>query len=405
MLKGKHIVLGITGGIAAYKSVMLLRLLIKAGAEVHVVMTPSAKEFVTPVTFSSLSGNPVVSEFFTANTGEWHSHVDLGLWADLMIIAPATASTIGKMANGIADNMLVTTYLSAKEEVMIAPAMDLDMWRHPSTARNIKTLEGDGVEIIYPGEGALASGLAGKGRMAEPEEILERVVRFFNRRRDLEGQKVMVTAGPTYENIDPVRFIGNYSSGKMGFELASEFAERGAEVTLITGPVSIATPEISNIKRIDVGSAEEMYKEAKDNFGDCDIAVFAAAVSDYRPANKTSKKIKREKEEELTIHLVKNPDIAASLGRMKTGQFTVGFALETDNELENAGKKLVSKNLDMIVMNSLKDPEAGFMKDTNKITILTSSGDIIEYGTKSKREVARDIIDSILKIKRGNIEL
>ena len=215
----------------------------------------------------------------------------------------------------------------------------------------------------------------------------------------------MVTAGPTYENIDPVRFIGNYSSGKMGFELASEFAERGAEVTLITGPVSIATPEISNIKRIDVGSAEEMYKEAKDNFGDCDIAVFAAAVSDYRPANKTSKKIKREKEEELTIHLVKNPDIAASLGRMKTGQFTVGFALETDNELENAGKKLVSKNLDMIVMNSLKDPEAGFMKDTNKITILTSSGDIIEYGAKSKREVARDIIDSILKIKRGNIEL
>lgn len=400
MLKGKHIVLGVTGGIAAYKTVMLLRLLKKAGAEVQVVMTPNAKEFVTPVTFSSLSGNPVVSEFFTANTGEWHSHVDLGLWADLMVIAPATASTMAKMATGVADNMLITTYLSAKEDVMIAPAMDLDMWQHPSTQRNIKTLEEDGVTIVFPGSGELASGLQGKGRMAEPEEIFGKILEYFTPVKDLEGIKAIVTAGPTYENIDPVRFIGNYSSGKMGFEIAKEMEGRGAEVTLITGPVGLPTPLGENLKRIDVVSAQEMYEAAEKTFEDCDIAVFAAAVADYRPEVTHERKIKREKEEELVIRLKRNPDIAASLGKVKNKQTTVGFALETDNEIENAEKKLKSKNLDLVVMNSLKDAEAGFMKDTNKITIIDSRGTKKSFEVKAKREVAKDIIDSILRYRR-----
>lgn len=397
-LEGKHIVLGITGGIAAYKSVMLLRLLTKAGAEVQVVMTPNAKEFVNPVTFASLSGKPVVSEFFTANTGEWHSHVDLGMWADLMIIAPATASTIAKMANGVADNMLITTYLSAKEDVMIAPAMDLDMWRHPSTQRNIATLEKDGVTIISPGSGQLASGLEGKGRMAEPEEIIKSVEKYFDTTKDFQGIKAVVTAGPTYENIDPVRFIGNHSSGKMGFELAGELSGRGAEVVLISGPVSLATPE-GNIRRVDVTSAVEMFEETKKYFSEANLAIFAAAVADYRPESVAKEKIKREKEEEMTITLKRNPDIAATLGREKENRITVGFALETTNEIENAIHKLNNKNLDLIVMNSLNDPEAGFNKDTNKVTIITREGDSRQFEAKSKKEVAKDIIDMIARYR------
>ena len=402
MLRGKHIVLGITGGIAAYKSVMLLRLLIKAGAEVQVVMTQNAKEFVTPVTFSSLSGKAVVSEFFTANTGEWHSHVDLGVWADLMIVAPATASTIAKMANGVADNMLVTTYLSAKEDVMVAPAMDLDMWKHPSTQRNISILEGDDVRIIYPGTGQLASGLEGKGRMAEPEEIFQKIINYFERKQELKGLKALVTAGPTYENIDPVRFIGNYSSGKMGFEIARELGERGADVTLISGPVNLPTPKVNKIKRKDVRSAIEMFKETQKEYPDSDIAIFAAAVADYAPETVSDKKIKREKEETITIRLKRNTDIAASMGKKKNHQINIGFALETDQEMVNAQKKMRDKNFDLIVMNSLNDEEAGFMKDTNKITIINQNGDITAYKAKSKRDVAKDIIDEILRYRRKN---
>lgn len=397
MLKGKHIVLGVTGGIAAYKSVMLLRLLTKAGAEVQVIMTPNAKEFVTPVTFSSLSNKPVISEFFTANSGEWHSHVDLGLWADLMIIAPATASTIAKMANGVADNMLITTYLSAKEDVMIAPAMDLDMWKHPSTQRNINILSNDGVLIISPSSGSLASGLTGKGRMAEPNEIFDEVVKYFKSEKDLLGKTVLVTAGPTYENIDPVRFIGNYSSGKMGFELAIAAEKRGAKVFLIAGPVALKTPS-GNIERIDVRSANQMYEESKKYFPDVDVAIFSAAVADYSPETVSDIKIKREKEENLNIKLKRNPDIAASLGKLKNKQITVGFALETNDELENAKKKLLSKNFDSIVLNSLNDPNAGFMKDTNKVSIINKSGEIKEYSVKSKSEVASDIIDNIVSL-------
>ena len=381
---------------------MLLRLLIKAGAEVQVIMTPAAKEFVAPLTFSSLSGKPVISEFFTANTGEWHSHVDLGIWADLMVIAPATASTIGKMANGIADNMLVTTYLSAKEPVMIAPAMDLDMWKHPSTQRNLHTLEKDGVRIVNPGVGSLASGLEGKGRMAEPSEIFSEIEKYFLKKEDLKGEKVIVTAGPTFENIDPVRFIGNYSSGKMGFEIAEEMAQRGAEIVLISGPTSLKSPSNDRVKRIDVMSATEMYEAVKNNFGKCTIAVFAAAVADYAPVEVSDKKIKREHEEELNIKLKRNPDIAAEMGAIKSGQITVGFALETHDEIDNAKNKLRNKNLDLIVLNSLNDPEAGFMKETNKVTILDKKGESKKYPAKSKREVATDIIEEILRYKRNN---
>ena len=400
--------MGITGGIAVYKTVMLLRLLIKGGAEVQVVMTPNAKEFVTPVTFSTLSGKPVVSEFFTANTGEWHSHVDLGIWADLMIIAPATASSIGKMANGIADNILITTYLSAKEDVMIAPAMDLDMWKHPSTQRNIEQLRKDGVFIISPGEGELASGLSGKGRMAEPEEIYKEIEAYFlnkdleSNKKGLEGFHVMITAGPTFEKIDPVRFIGNFSSGKMGFEIASEVCRRGGEVTLITGPVSLETPDFPTLNRIDVTSAKEMYSASEKVFRKCDIAVFSAAVADYAPEETVDKKIKRENKETITLTLKRNPDIAASMGKIKNGQITVGFALETDNEIENARKKLESKNLDLVVMNSMNHPQAGFNKDTNKVTIISRNGEISDYDVKSKKEVAKDIIDRILRYKNSS---
>ena len=396
-LERKHIVLGITGGIAAYKSAVLLRLLIKRGAEVQVVMTPSAKEFITPVTLSALSGKPVVSEFFTANTGEWHSHVDLGLWADLMIVAPATASTLGKMANGIADNMLVTTYLSAKEHVMVAPAMDLDMYASPSTRRNLATLAADGVEIIEAAEGELASHLVGKGRMAEPEEIVERAERFFSRRQDMVGMKVAITVGPTYEKIDPVRFIGNYSSGKMGFALAEECVSRGAEVIAVTGPVT-AYPSDPRINIVKVESALEMNEEALKAFRTADIGIFAAAVADYRPETYSDHKIKREGKDEMIIRLVKNPDISSNVSEeKKEGSILVGFALETDDALDNAHKKLEKKNLDMIVLNSLEDKGAGFRTDTNKVTVIARDGFKRAFPLKSKREVAADIVDIILE--------
>lgn len=396
MLKGKHIILGISGGIAAYKSVILLRLLIKAGAEVQVIITPNGKEFITPVTLSSLSGKPVISEFFTANTGEWHSHVDLGLWADAMIIAPATASTIGKMVNGIADNMLITTYLSSKSKVFVAPAMDLDMWKHPSTGRNISTLKEDGVTIIEPGAGELASHLVGKGRMEEPENIVKVLEQYFCEEQDLKGKKVLITAGPTYENIDPVRFIGNYSSGKMGFALAEECHRRGADVTVVAGPIASVTLN-NKINRIDVISAKEMCRQCVERFGDSDITILCAAVADYAPKTYADSKIKREKNDEVTLKLVKNPDIAATLGKLKSkSQLLVGFALETDNELENAIRKIKNKNLDWIVLNSLKDKEAGFQKDTNKITMLSAEGEEIPFEAKLKTEVAIDIINTIL---------
>ena len=345
MLKGKHIILGITGGIAAYKSASLLRLFIKAGAEVQVVMTPAAKEFITPVTLSALSGKPVVSEFFTANTGEWHSHVDLGLWADAMVIAPATASTIAKMAHGVADNMLVTTYLSAKAPVFVAPAMDLDMFAHPTTSRNLELLRSYGNRIIEPAAGELASHLIGKGRMEEPENIFKVLEAFFAGRDDLKGKKMLVTAGPTYEKIDPVRFIGNYSTGKMGYAIAEEAASRGAEVVLVSGPVDI-TPVNKSIRLVKVESAREMLAACEAEFPTCDYGVMCAAVADYAPAEYAESKIKRAGNEPPMIHLVKNPDIARTLGMKKRdGQKLAGFALETDHELDNAMAKLRSKKI------------------------------------------------------------
>lgn len=398
MLKGKHIILGISGGIAAYKSAYLLRLLVKAGAEVQVVMTPAAKEFITPVTMSALSGKPVVSEFFTANTGEWHSHVDLGLWADAMIIAPATASTIAKMANGVADNMLITTYLSAKAPVFIAPAMDLDMFAHPSTTRNLELLRSYGNHIIEPASGELASHLVGKGRMEEPEVIASVLDRFFDRGMSLAGKHIMITAGPTYEKIDPVRFIGNYSSGKMGYAIAEEAASRGADVTIVSGPVALKAVN-PRIKVVDVESAREMLEACERIFPSCDTAIMCAAVADYAPAHPADRKIKREHDDLPVIELVKNSDIAATLGTMKKpGQRLVGFALETDNEMSNALHKLKAKNLDMIVMNSLRDKGAGFRTDTNKVTIYKLDGGELHFDMKPKREVASDIIDTLLSL-------
>lgn len=396
-LEGKHIVLGITGGIAAYKSAMLLRLLVKAGAEVQVVMTPSAKEFITPVTLSALSGKPVVSEFFTANSGEWHSHVDLGLWADAMVIAPATACTIGKMANGVADNMLVTTYLSAKSQVFVAPAMDLDMMAHPSTTENLRRLRAYGNIIIEPAEGELASHLVGKGRMEEPENILKVLEAYFRRKATpspLAGKKVMITAGPTREKIDPVRYISNYSTGKMAYAIADELASRGAEVTIISGPVSVKASETS-VKVVDVESGREMAATCESMFHDVDIAVMCAAVADYTVENPSATKIKREGNLPPEIKLVKNPDIARTLGEMKSpGQMLVGFALETDNETGNALGKMERKNLDMIVLNSLRDKGAGFATDTNKVSVFTRGDQLpVEIPLKTKREVAADLAD------------
>lgn len=396
MLKGKKIVLGVTGSIAAYKAAMLLRLLVKEGAEVQVVMTPSAKEFITPLTLSTLSGRPVLSEFFNTSSGAWHSHVELGLWADAMVIAPATASTLGKMAGGIADNLLVTTYLSMKAPVFIAPAMDLDMYAHPSTQHNIEILKGYGNRVIEAASGELASHLTGKGRMEEPENIVQTLKDFFSNSCDLKGRKVLITAGPTYEKIDPVRFIGNYSSGKMGFAIAGECARRGADVTLVAGPVSLATPHPS-ITRIDVESANEMYDAAVGVFPLCDVAVLSAAVADYRPSVQASEKIKRTSSN-MMIELEANRDIAATLGGMKTvSQRLVGFALETNDGEANANDKLVRKNLDFIVLNSLADKGAGFAHDTNKVTIIDKEGKT-EYPLKSKKDVAKDIVSHISKL-------
>lgn len=396
MLKGKHIILGITGGIAAYKSASLVRLFIKAGAEVQVIMTPSAREFITPLTLSTLSGKPVITEFFTANTGQWNSHVDLGLWADVMIIAPATASTIAKMANGVADNMLVTTYLSAKAPVFVAPAMDLDMMAHPTTTRNLQLLESYGNHIIQPADGELASHLIGKGRMEEPENIFKVIGNFFTE-KDLSGKKILITAGPTYERIDPVRFIGNFSTGKMGFAIADEASRRGAEVTVVAGPVSIA-PQEKSVRVVKVESAREMCAECTKLFPDFDIAIMAAAVADYAPAMKADYKIKREHTEAMTIDLVRNPDIAATLSEMKRPeQMLVGFALETNDEHKNALGKMQRKNLDMIVLNSLRDKGAGFGGDTNKITIFCNDGSEHDFELKSKSLAATDILNLIAK--------
>ncbi len=397
MLKGKHIILGITGGIAAYKCATLTRLLVKAGAEVQVIMTPNAKQFIQPLTLSTLSGKPVISEFFTANTGQWNSHVDLGLWADALVIAPATASTIGKMANGVADNMLVTTYLSAKAPVFVAPAMDLDMMRHPSTTRNLELLRSYGNHIIEPAEGELASHLIGKGRMEEPENIVKALEKHFSAIEDLKGKRILITAGPTVERIDPVRYISNFSSGKMGFAIAEECASRGADVTLVAGPVSIKA-EHANIKRIDVTTAVEMHDAVMQALPDCEAVILCAAVADYRVETIAAKKIKREKDEAPVLKLTSNPDIARAVGQNKRpDQVSVGFALETDNENVNAQGKLERKKLNFIVMNSLRDKNAGFQVDTNKVTIFTDHGETIEGECKSKREVAHDIIDILHK--------
>lgn len=397
ILKNKKIVLGITGSIAAYKAVILARELIKQGAEVQVVMTPAGKEFVTPLTLATLTRKPVISEFFSHRDGTWNSHVDIGQWADLMIIAPATASTIGKMANGIADNMLVTTYLSMKAPVFVAPAMDLDMFAHPSTQQNLEKLRSFGNHIIEPGTGELASQLVGKGRMEEPENIVRRISRFFEEQCSLSGKKILITAGPTYEKIDPVRFIGNYSSGKMGYALAEECAARGAEVLLVSGPVQMTTLS-PNIKRYDVESAGEMYDSVTGLFGQCNAAILCAAVADYTIENKSDIKIKR-KGDDLTLSLKPTKDIAAALGQMKReDQKLVGFALETNDEIENAQKKLYTKNLDFIVLNSLNDKGAGFKTDTNKITVINRCNEVVEYPLKSKREVAADIVATLANL-------
>lgn len=396
MLENKKIVLGITGGIAAYKACNLARLLIKKGAEVQVVMTPSAKEFITPLTLSTLTHKPVVSEFFDRRDGSWHSHVDIGLWADAMIVAPATASSIGKMANGIADNMLVTTYLSMKAPVFVAPAMDLDMYAHPSTQQNIQRLVAYGNHIIEPGTGFLASKLEGKGRMEEPEKMVEVLEQYFAQQQRLSGKKVLITAGPTYEKIDPVRFVGNYSSGKMGFALAEACALQGAEVTLVSGPVMLQTKHPA-IRRIDVESAQEMFDAATSHFPEADITILSAAVADFTPETTADKKIKR-KGDELVLNLRPTQDIAAALGTLKKdNQLLVGFALETDNEMQNAQSKMERKNLDFIVLNSLQDKGAGFRVDTNKITILDRQQGITAYDVKTKQEVAEDIVEYLVR--------
>ncbi|MBR4187379.1 MAG: bifunctional phosphopantothenoylcysteine decarboxylase/phosphopantothenate--cysteine ligase CoaBC [Bacteroidaceae bacterium] len=398
MLENKKIVLGITGSIAAYKACLLARLLIKKGAEIQVVMTPAAKEFITPLTLATLTQKPVVSEFFDRRDGSWHSHVSLGLWADAMLVAPASASTIGKMANGIADNMLITTYLSMKAPVFVAPAMDLDMYAHPSTQQNLQRLLSFGNHVIEPGTGFLASTLEGKGRMEEPERIVEALEQYFASQQALSGKKVLITAGPTYEKIDPVRFVGNYSSGKMGFALAEVCAEQGAEVTLVCGPVSLQTSHPA-IHRIDVESAAEMYEAATKHFKKADIAILSAAVADFTPQTTADKKIKR-KGDDMVLRLQPTQDIAAALGAVKRKkQILVGFALETDNELENAVDKMERKNLDLIVLNSLRDKDAGFRVDTNKVTIIDRHHGLTAYDTKSKREVAKDIIEKVVKLK------
>lgn len=398
MLKGKNIILGISGGIAAYKSVYLLRLLVKAGAQVQVIITPNGKEFITPVTLSTLSGRPVISEFFTANTGQWNSHVDLGLWADAMIVAPATACTIAKMANGVADNMLVTTYLSARCPIFVAPAMDLDMMAHPSTVRNITLLRSYGNHIIEAASGELASHLCGKGRMEEPEKIVAALDLFFAKEKDYKGKKIMITAGPTYEKIDPVRFIGNYSSGKMGYALARAAAERGAYVTLISGPVSL-TMDHPGVKVVAVESAREMLEASQKAFEGCDMAIMAAAVADYAPETIADKKIKRETTGIDCIRLVKNPDIAKTLGGTKRPeQRVVGFALETNDAEANAMAKLRLKQLDAIVLNSLTNPGTCFGVDNNQVTVMTQDGTILQTEVENKAIIADKILTALKKL-------
>lgn len=396
MLKGKKIVLGITGSIAAYKSCLIIRELVKRGAEVQVVITPAGKEFITPITLSALTQKPVISEFFSQRDGTWHSHVALGLWADAMLIAPCTASTLGKMATGVADNMLITTYLSMKAPVFIAPAMDLDMYAHPTTQQNLDRLRSFGNHIIEPGTGFLASGLEGKGRMEDPEKIVAVLDDFFEK-KDLLGKRIMITAGPTYEKIDPVRFIGNYSSGKMGIALAEECARRGADVTLILGPVQAQITNLrSQISIQKVESCLQMRDAAVEAFPKSDAAILCAAVADFRPAEVAEQKIKRVGDD-LDIHLVPNPDIAAQLGQMKReGQVLVGFALETNDEQQNAEKKLAKKNLDFIVLNSLRNEGTCFRSDENQIAVISSSGRV-DYEKKSKKQVAADIIDELSK--------
>ena len=395
-MQGKHILIGVTGGIAAYKTAYLIRDLVKRGAEVKVIMTEKAKAFITPLTLATLSKNPILVDFFDPTNGAWNSHVSLGLWADAYIIAPATANTIAKMAHGIADNLLTTAYLSARCPIFVAPAMDLDMYAHPTTQENISYLKGKGVNIIDAGSGFLASGLEGKGRMAEPEEISNFVADYFSASKDLAGKKVLITAGPTYEKIDPVRFIGNHSTGKMGYALAEECAARGAKVSLVSGPVQIKAKH-PNINTISVTSAEEMYNTANAEFEDSNICILCAAVADFKPETQADQKIKREKDD-LVIRLKPTQDIAASLGAKKReDQVMVGFALETNNEAENAQGKLKRKNLDFIVLNSLKDANACFGYDTNKITIIEKDGTTKAFELKSKTEVAKDIIDNICK--------
>jgi phosphopantothenoylcysteine decarboxylase/phosphopantothenate--cysteine ligase len=394
MLKGKKILLGVTGSIAAYKAALLVRLLVKQGASVKVVMTNAAKEFITPLTLSTLAKNPVLSDFYNnKEEGTWNNHVELGLWADVMIVAPATAKTISAMATGHCDNLLQAVYLSARCPVMIAPAMDLDMYQHFSTKENLQTLQKNGVTIIAPNDGELASGLFGQGRMAEPEEIVDTILDYFNKKKPLAGKKVLITAGPTYEAIDPVRFIGNHSSGKMGIALAEEAYGLGAEVILVCGPSSVASSEA--IQRINVRSAEEMFNAANHYYGSCDIAIMSAAVADFTPANKTDKKIKKS-DTDLVIKLKPTVDILKTFGEQKKYQILVGFALETDNELENAKGKLKNKNADFIVLNSLQDKGAGFGHDTNQIQIIDKNNKITASGLVTKQAAAKQILEVIL---------
>ena len=396
MLQGKKIILGVTGSIAAYKSASLIRLLVKEGAEVKVIMTALSKEFITPLTLATLAKNPILVDFFDPTNGSWNSHVSLGLWADAYLIAPATANTIGKMANGVADNLLLTTYMSAKCPVFITPAMDLDMFAHPAMQQNLETLKSYGNHIIEPGSGELASGLEGKGRMSEPENIVQYLDDYFTP-KPLFGKKILITAGPTYEKIDPVRFVGNYSTGKMGFALAEVCASQGADVCLVAGPVQLKTKH-PNIERIDVESAQDMYEAVMSRYYGMDGAILCAAVADFTPIEESDKKLKREKEN-LLLELKPTKDIAASVGEMKTeSQFLVGFALETNDEEANAISKMQRKNFDFIVLNSLQDAQAGFGYDTNKINIIFRSGEKKQFGLKDKKSVAEDIMSEIYQI-------